>query len=116
VIECKQGVSTHDALTYSAKAATHKQVHPYLRYGFLLAGYESALPGRLIRHGAYFDFMMFWSAQEPTKSEWADLVEVLADEIETSRTLQALVTKNRVWGRKKFRLLHRQLRLKGSQS
>src|SRR6266404_8246042 len=34
VVECKLGgVSTHDALTYSSKAATHKQVHPYLRYG-----------------------------------------------------------------------------------
>ncbi|MHB1422294.1 MAG: hypothetical protein ACYC3I_03665 [Gemmataceae bacterium] len=31
VIECKKGgVTTHDALTYSAKAETHKRVHPYL--------------------------------------------------------------------------------------
>src|SRR5438105_15396623 len=37
VLECKKGrISTHDALTYSAKAATHKHVHPYLRYGVLL--------------------------------------------------------------------------------
>src|ERR1700687_4246334 len=33
VVEFKLGsVTTHDALTYSAKAATHKNVHPYLRY------------------------------------------------------------------------------------
>ena len=32
VLECKEGsVTTHDALTYSTKAATDKHVHPYLR-------------------------------------------------------------------------------------
>jgi hypothetical protein len=38
VVECKIGgnVTTHDALTYSSKAATHKQVHPYLRYPQIL--------------------------------------------------------------------------------
>lgn len=57
VVEFKMGgVTTHDALTYSTKASTHKHVHPYLRYGFL-AGRSHAIPGRLIRHGAYFDFM-----------------------------------------------------------
>jgi len=36
VVECKSGsVTTHDALTYSTKAFTHKHVHPYLRYGIL---------------------------------------------------------------------------------
>jgi hypothetical protein len=43
VIECKIGnVTTHDALTYSTKASTHKHVHPYLRYGFF-GGPERAL-------------------------------------------------------------------------
>ena len=32
-MEFKQGLSTHDVLTYSAKATRHKQVYPYLRYG-----------------------------------------------------------------------------------
>jgi hypothetical protein len=111
VVECKQGISTHDALTYSTKAATHKQVHPYLRYGLLIGGYETALPGRVVRHGAYFDFMMLWSSQKPTRTEWTDLVAVLAEEIGASRTLQGLLTENRLRGRKRFRLLHRPLRL-----
>src|SRR5690349_14415170 len=56
VVECKwRRVSTHDALTYSSKASAHKHVHPYLRYGILVAG-EAAIPGRLMKHGAYFDF------------------------------------------------------------
>jgi hypothetical protein len=70
VVECKQGVTTHDALTSSTKAATHKQVHPYLRYGCRLGGYETALPDRLIRHMAHFDFMLFWESQQPSKREW----------------------------------------------
>jgi hypothetical protein len=112
VVECKQGITTHDALTYSTKACTHKQVHPYLRYGLLIAGYETALPGRVIRHGAYFDFMMVWSSQEPTQEEWADLIEVLSGEVGSSRTLQALLTESRLQERERFRLLHRPLRLK----
>jgi hypothetical protein len=112
VVECKQGISTHDALTYSTKASTHKQVHPYLRYGLLIGGYETALPGRVIRHGAYFDFMMVWASQESTPEEWADLVGILSEEVRASRTFQSLLTENRIRGRERFRLLHRPLRLK----
>ena len=37
VIECKtDSVTTHDTLTYSTNAQTHKHVHPYLRYGLLI--------------------------------------------------------------------------------
>lgn len=111
VLECKVGsVTTHDALTYSTKAATHKHVHPYLRYGILIGAFDTALPGRLIRHGAYFDFMMVWQAEEPSEKEWSGLTDLLADEIEASRTLQTLLT-DRTRSRKRFRLLHRPLRL-----
>src|SRR4051812_33602485 len=59
VVEFKLGrVSTHDALTYSAKAATHKQVHPHLRYGIVIGGYDGPVPQRLLRHGNNFDFML----------------------------------------------------------
>jgi hypothetical protein len=110
VLECKLGgVTTHDALTYSTKAATHRHVHPYLRYGTLIGAFDTALPGRLIRHGAFFDFMMVWWAEQPSKEEWADLTGLLADEVKASRTLQALLTESRFRGRKRFRLLHRPL-------
>ncbi len=37
VIEAKvSSVTTHDAITYSHKAANHKSVFPYLRYGIML--------------------------------------------------------------------------------
>jgi hypothetical protein len=86
VLECKKGgVTTHDALTYSAKAATHKHVHPYLRYGVLLGDFGAALPGRLIRHGAYFDFMAAWGSEEPIANEWSELVDLLKDEVAASQ-------------------------------
>jgi hypothetical protein len=48
VVEFKLGsVTTHDALTYSAKAATHKNVHPYLRYGIIIGGLDGPVPGGL---------------------------------------------------------------------
>jgi hypothetical protein len=112
VIECKiGGVTTHDALTYSAKASTHKHVHPYLRYGILVGDLGGPLPGRLIRHGAYFDFMMVWMTQQATDDEWNDFTKLILEEVHASRTLQRLLTENRLKGKKKFRLLHRPLRL-----
>ena len=113
VIELKIGsITTHDALTYSTKAATHKHVYPYLRYGILVGQYGINLPGRLIRHGTYFDFMMTWPDLDPSKTEWKDFIEVLTDEVQASRYLQSLLVESRLRGRKKFQLLHCPLRLK----
>ena len=112
VVECKvKGVTTHDALTYSGKAATHKQVHPYLRYGMLVGRYGAAVPARLVRHGAFFDFMAVWEDADAGKAEWEDLLDVLTQEVRASRQLQELLAGAR---RKPFRLLHRPLVLKGS--
>ena len=112
VIECKVGsVTTHDALTYSTKAATHKHVHPYLRYGILVANFGNALPGRLIRHGAYFDFMMTWAGVEPTQNEWTCLSKLLNDELQASRDLQRLFSGKHGKNPKTFSVLHRKLRL-----
>lgn len=56
VIELKAGsFSTHDVITYSWKAQRHKQVYPYLRYGFAVIGVE-ALGKRFITHNEGFDF------------------------------------------------------------
>lgn len=112
VIECKLGINTHDVITYSTKAALHKQVHPYLRYGLLIGGYDTALPGRAIRHGAFFDFMMFWSNQDPKQGEWTEFVNVLAQEVQASRVLQNMLAETRSRDRKKFWLFHRTLRLR----
>jgi len=111
VVECKlQKITTHDALTYSAKAATHKHVHPYLRYGILI-GEQTVLPGRLMRHGAHFDFMASWATATASRLEWDDFVSLLADEVVASRRLEALLFGSRQRDRPKYRILHRPLRL-----
>ena len=111
VVECKVGgVTTHDALTYSAKADTHKHVHPYLRYGILIGEHKGALPTRLVRHGAYFDFMMVWNSLRGGETERKSFVGVVGEEIKASRQVQRLLT-DRSRGKRTYCLLHRPLRL-----
>jgi len=55
--EFKPGISTHDILTYSAKARKHKQVYPYLRYG-LVASRERFVAGKFFTHNEALDFYL----------------------------------------------------------
>lgn len=114
VIETKLGnVTTHDALTYSAKASTHKQVHPYLRYGILIGNYgPDNFPARLFRHGAYFDFMMTWKQGKPSTNEWKEIVNLLAEEIVASRQIQSLISGKRKQEKPSPHLIHRPLKLR----
>lgn len=117
VLECKFGaVTTHDALTYSAKAATHKHVHPYLRYGILIGAIGNSLPGRLIRHGAYFDFMIVLEDESPTSEEAAILTQLLVDELKASRWLYDALRETRSRDRKRIRVFHRRLSLSESKA
>lgn len=113
IIETKLGsVTTHDAITYSQKAQTHKYVHPFLRYGILIGNRENyPLPGRLFRHGQHFDFMLSWKSFRPDKAEFNKITTILIDEIEASRTLEEILFNSRSRSRKKFTSLHRPLRL-----
>jgi len=114
VIECKLAkVSTHDALTYSTKAFTHKHVHPYLRYGILIGKRQNrAVPGRVFRHGAFFDFMVTWVNARASKDEWKSWLNLIRDEIEASRITEKLLTTNRKKNRKRPALIHRHLIVK----
>ena len=71
VVEAKVGsVTTHDAITYSNKAAHHRAVFPYLRYGIMLGNRQHyPLPGRLYRHGTQFDFMISFKEHELSPKE-----------------------------------------------
>jgi hypothetical protein len=88
VMEFKGRLSTHDVLTYSAKARKHKQVYPYLRYG-LVASDEAIVPGRVFTHNEALDFC---AAIADFKG--ARLSEILASllkaEVETSRQLEEI--------------------------
>ena len=70
----------------------------------LVGDFGPALPGRLIRHGAYFDFMVAWGGEKPTTDQWSELVSLLKDEITASRMLYAIIHKIQ---EKKFWLFHR---------
>ena len=114
IIEGKLGsVTTHDAITYSQKALTHKNVHPYLRYGIILGNRKHyPLPGRLFRHGAYFDFMLSWKAFEPTYIEMDWLISIIVEEVEASRNLDEILFNSRNPNRVNYTLLHRPLKLR----
>jgi hypothetical protein len=114
VIEAKLGrITTHDAITYSQKASTHKNVHPYLRYGILIGDRQHyPLPGRLFRHGAYFDFMLSWEVFEPSPVELNNLLEILTEEVQASRNLEEIIYNSRSRKRERYTFLHRPLRLK----
>ncbi|MGE0772390.1 MAG: hypothetical protein AB7K37_11810 [Cyclobacteriaceae bacterium] len=114
IIEGKiNSVTTHDAITYSQKSQTHKNVHPFLRYGILLGNRQHyPLPGRLFRHGANFDFMLSWKEFNPDRKEWTILLDVIKDEFESSKKLEEIIFNSRSRDRKKFTVLHRPLRLK----
>jgi len=93
VMEFKTAVTTHDLLTYNAKAVLHKQIYPYLRYG-MVASAESKVPGRAFVHGVSLDF--FVAAAAFTKSGVHEpLADLLAKEIETSRLLEAIAFESR---------------------
>jgi len=111
VVECKiDSVTTHDAITYSEKAFTHKRVHPYLRYGIILGNRNTySLPGRLFRHGLYFDFMASWVSFEPTENELNIFLEFLIDEVSASKSLQEMIYESRKSSREKYIALHRPL-------
>ncbi|MDR4516464.1 MAG: hypothetical protein MRK00_03625 [Nitrosomonas sp.] len=111
VIETKiESVTTHDAITYSQKSATHKYVHPYLRYGIFLGHRKHyPLPGRLFRHGAHFDFMLSWKDYEPDELEWETLLDIVKKEIVASKQLEEMIFNSRSSLREKYIALHKPL-------
>ena len=88
VLEFKQGLSTHDVLTYSAKATRHKQVYPYLRYG-LVIGKEQFLPGRFFTHNSGMDFAVAAAAFGRNRLHQL-FAELLEKEVAASRRLEQI--------------------------
>ena len=92
VLEFKPGVSTHDVLTYSAKARKHKSIYPYLRYG-IVTGRERAVPGKFFTHNEALDFMLAAGALATARFATA-LRTLLRAEVAASRRLESLVFDN----------------------
>jgi hypothetical protein len=85
-MEFKTPITTHDVLTYSAKATKHKQVYPYLRYG-LVASDLTTVPGRVFTHNESLDFCACVSglADKKLSDFFASLLEA---EVAASRRLE----------------------------
>jgi hypothetical protein len=113
VIEAKiRNINTHDAITYSQKASSHKAVHPYLRYGIMLGDRQHyPLPGRLYRHGLQFDFMVSFRSTEPSEHEMLKFAHLLQSEVEASRMLEKIIYESRSRNRDHYTILHRRLDL-----
>lgn len=111
VIEVKiTSVTTHDAITYSKKSKDHKTIHPYLRYGIFIGNLgESRIPGRLIRHGENFDFMISWQDFDPSKKEWESFMRIILAEVVASQKLDTMLFDTRSKSREKISILHRPL-------
>jgi hypothetical protein len=107
VMEFKTSISTHDVLTYSAKATKHKQVYPYLRYG-IVASALTSVPGRLFTHNESLDFCASVAglADEALATFFAEL---LVAEVESSRRLEAIA-----FGAVKTRLFRTEIVLQAS--
>ena len=113
IIEAKfSEISTHDAITYSYKAQSHKNVTPFLRYGIMLGNRgHHPLPGRLFRHGSNFDFMISFKNSELTEEEKKSFVKLIKKEIEYSQQMEEMLFNTRSKNRKHYFLLQKELRL-----
>jgi len=86
VLEFKTSITTHDILTYSAKATKHKQIYPYLRYG-LVASNEDRVPGRFFTHNEGLDFCLALRDLNE-ESIRATLMKLVNAELDCSRQLE----------------------------
>lgn len=88
VFEFKTRITTHDVLTYSAKARKHKQVYPYLRYGVVMSE-ERQIAGRVFNHNESLDFAAAVGNLdgEELRAFFATLFE---DEIAASKRLESV--------------------------
>jgi|ERR1035438_4995512 hypothetical protein len=88
VMEFKGRITTHDVLTYSAKARKHKQVYPYLRYGIVCSG-ESRVPGRVFTHNEALDFCAALADYGDARLS-GFLERLIGQEVECSRRLEEI--------------------------
>ena len=93
VMEFKKSITTHDILTYSAKARRHKQVYPYLRYG-LVTSADVTVPRRFFTHNEALDFFLAVGALEAQRLKTV-FGKLLDEETRASQRLEEIAFGNR---------------------
>lgn len=86
VLEFKTSITTHDVLTYSAKAKCHKQIYPYLRYGIVSSSHKE-VPGRFFTHNESLDFCASVAGLPPSELS-AFFGKLLSSELNYSKQLE----------------------------
>jgi hypothetical protein len=89
VLEFKTRITTHDVLTYSAKARKHKQVYPYLRYGFVVSE-ELYVPRRFFVHNDALDFFAALKNIKEPKELDRFFSRLIQTEVETSKRMESV--------------------------
>ncbi|MDW7728011.1 MAG: hypothetical protein SCH70_13055 [Candidatus Methanoperedens sp.] len=93
-IEFKTRLTTHDVLTYSAKAGKHKNIYHYLRYG-LIASDLNYIPGRFFTHNDHIDFIIAANNYKD-REKLSNLIDILIKrELEISKTLEQIQFENK---------------------
>jgi len=93
VIEIKYGdFITHDVLTYSTKALRHKEIYPYLRYGFIVGGIDK-IQNKFFTHNVGFDFA--FALKEFDEVNLKSLYNIIQEQIKSSELLLDIFTKKK---------------------
>jgi hypothetical protein len=101
------GVTTHDSIVYSEKARRIRTIYPFVRYGLVLGGLRH-IPGRTLRLGTEFDFVVAMPARLQS-STLTRLAKLLRDELRLSRRMTAVLR-----GRDRVAVLHRRTRYRSA--
>lgn len=92
VLELKcGGFSTHDVITYSSKAARHKDIYPYLRYGLVVVD-SRPLTKKFMTHNQGFDFAL---ALPDVSSHKDELIGVVRRQLESAEQLISIMQPKR---------------------
>lgn len=89
VIEFKTTITSHDILTYSAKAGKHKKIYPCLRYGLLASDLES-IPGRFFIHNENLDFFIAAKKYKSEAEIQPFVKRLIEEELKISRILEQI--------------------------
>ena len=82
------GFTTHDILTYSIKAKRHKEIYPYLRYGFI-AGNTRKLSNKFFTHNDGFDFAL--AMEDINKESKAEFISLIREQVGYGEELLSLL-------------------------
>ena len=112
IIEAKLNtVTTHDAIIYSYKAQTHRNISPFIRYGIMLGNRKHyPLPGRLFRHGTNFDFMISFQKLELSLDEKTTFQTLLKKELQYSKQIEEILLNNRSSSRNRYSIMQKELK------